>query len=137
MSKVQALTPTDIAPPLAPYSAGILVPLGQQLVFCSGQVGLAPDGTVPAGCEGQARQCFANIAAILRAAKFGLKHVIRINAFVTGREHLAAYMAVRNDLFTEPYPASTLLIVNGFSRPEFVVEIEVVAAKTAMADAKD
>jgi enamine deaminase RidA (YjgF/YER057c/UK114 family) len=40
-------------------------------------------------------------------------------------------MAVRNALFSEPYPASTLMIVSGFARPEFVVEIEAVAAGPA------
>jgi enamine deaminase RidA (YjgF/YER057c/UK114 family) len=37
-------------------------------------------------------------------------------------------MEVRNTLFAEPLPASTLIIVSGFARPEFLVEIEVVAA---------
>jgi enamine deaminase RidA (YjgF/YER057c/UK114 family) len=60
-----------------------------------------------------------------------LSNIVRINAFVTGREHLADYMAVRNALFAEPYPASTLMIVSGFARPEFVVEIEAIAAGPA------
>ena len=38
------------------------------------------------------------------------------------------YMEVRDRLFPNPAPASTLLIVSGFSRPEFKIEIEVVAA---------
>lgn len=125
------LSPTGIAPPFAPYSHGIVVPAGQQLVFCSGQLGIDAGGNIPADCAGQARLCFANIEAILGAAGLGLQHVVRINAFVTGREHLAAYMDVRNALFSAPYPASTLVIVSGFSRPEFVVEIEVVAAGPA------
>ena len=54
--------------------------------------------------------------------------MVRINAFVTGREHLRPYMDVRNRRFGAPFPASTLMIVSGFARPEFVVEIEVVAA---------
>jgi 2-iminobutanoate/2-iminopropanoate deaminase len=58
----------------------------------------------------------------------GFEHVIKLNAYVTGREHLKAYMEVRNSLFTEPYPASTLMIVSGFARPDFVVEIEAIAA---------
>ena len=37
-------------------------------------------------------------------------------------------MDVRNGLFAEPYPASTLMIVGGFTREEFVVEIEAIAA---------
>ncbi len=58
----------------------------------------------------------------------GFGDVVKLNAFVTGREHLAEYMKVRNELFPEPYPASTLMIVTGFARPEFVVEIEAIAA---------
>lgn len=125
------LKPTQIHPPFAPYSHGILVPEGQRLVFCSGQLGIAADASVPADCAGQTRLCFDNIAAILGEAGMTLGHIVRINAFVSGREHLAAYMAVRNGLFEAPYPASTLMIVSGFARPEFVVEIEVIAAGPA------
>ena len=56
---------------------------------------------------------------------------MRINAFVTSREHLKPYMEARNTRFGQPLPASTLVIVSGFSRPEFLVEIEVVAAGPA------
>jgi enamine deaminase RidA (YjgF/YER057c/UK114 family) len=125
------LSPQHIHPPFAPYSHGIVVPPGQQLVFCSGQLGIAHDGRVPADCAGQARICFDNIAAILGEAGMDLSHIVRINAFLTGREHLPDYMAVRNALFAEPYPASTLMIVSGFARPEFVVEIEAIAAGPA------
>ncbi|MDR3473909.1 MAG: Rid family hydrolase [Devosia sp.] len=125
------LSPADIHPPFAPYSHGVELPAGQRLVFCSGQLGIARDGTIPLDCDGQARLCFDNIAAILRAAGLGLEHIVRVNAYVSGREHLAAYMAVRNQLFSDPLPASTLMIVSGFARPEFVVEIEAIAAGAA------
>lgn len=122
------LSPLGIHPPFAPYSHGVELPAGQRLVFCSGQLGIAADGTIPPDCAGQARLCFDNIRAILGEAGMNLSNIIRVNAYVSGREHLAAYMAVRNTLFSDPLPASTLMIVSGFARPEFVVEIEVVAA---------
>lgn len=100
-------------------------------MLCSGQLGIDQDGHIPPDCAGQARLCFANVAAILAEAGLDFGHVVRINAFVTGREHLPQYMDVRNALFGEPYPASTLMIVSGFARPEFVVEIEVIAAGPA------
>jgi enamine deaminase RidA (YjgF/YER057c/UK114 family) len=37
-------------------------------------------------------------------------------------------MAVRDRHVGDPPPASTLLIVSGFTRPEFVVEVEAIAA---------
>ena len=125
------LSPTQIHPPFAPYSHGIVVPAGQRLVFCSGQLGVGADKVVPPDCAGQARICFDNIAAILGEAGMTLANIIRINAYVTGREHLPDYMGARNALFAEPYPASTLMIVSGFARPEFVVEIEAIAAGPA------
>jgi enamine deaminase RidA (YjgF/YER057c/UK114 family) len=122
------LTPTGIRPPFARYSHGVEVSAGMRLVLCSGQLGVAPDETVPDDVAAQAELCFSNIEAILAEAGLGLQDVARINAFVTDRAHMAAYMAVRDRLFAEPAPASTLMIVSGFARPEFKVEIEVIAA---------
>lgn len=125
------LTPGFIHPPFARYSHAMLVPAGQKLVMCSGQLGIDAMGDVPPDCAGQARICFANISAILAEAGLGLSDVVRLNAYVSGREHLSGYMAVRDELFHEPFPASTLMVVTGFARPEFVVEVEAVAAGPA------
>ena len=122
------LSPASIHPPFSRYSLGIEVSSRSRYVFCSGQVGITADGAIPPDCAGQTRVCFDNIAAVLAEAGMGFGDVVKLNAFVTGREHLAEYMKVRNELFPEPFPASTLMIVTGFARPEFVVEIEAIAA---------
>ncbi len=124
----KALSPASIRPPFSLYSHGVAVEAGARLVFCSGQLGIAPDDTIPPDTAGQTRLCFANIEAVLAEAGMGLANIVRINAYVTAREHLAAYMEVRNELFADPLPASTLMIVSGFARPEFTVEIEAIAA---------
>jgi len=105
------------------------VPPGARLVAVSGQLGVGPDDRAPEGAQAQALLCFANIAAILAEAGMTLADVIRLNAYVTGREHMAGYMAARDAVVGDPAPASTLMIVGGFTRPEFVVEIEALAAK--------
>lgn len=125
---IKALTPTSIRAPFACYSHGIEVPPGARLVLCSGQLGIAADDHVPADVEGQTHLCFENIGAILKEAGLGYDNIVRINAFVTGREHLPGYMTVRDDFIGSPPPASTLMIVSGFARPEFLVEVEVIAA---------
>jgi enamine deaminase RidA (YjgF/YER057c/UK114 family) len=122
------LKPATIRPPFARYSHGVEVPPGKRLVLCSGQLGIRADESVPDDAGAQTDLCFANIAAILAEAGLGLRDIVRINAFVTGREHLQAYMDVRNRLFADPAPASTLMIVSGFARPEFKVEVEAFAA---------
>jgi 2-iminobutanoate/2-iminopropanoate deaminase len=125
---MRALSPASIKPPFARYSHGIAVPARLRLVFTSGQLGIAADGSIPADCEAQADLCFANIAAILAEDGMTLANVIRINAWVTGREHLPGYMKSRDRQFPGTPPASTLMIVSGFARPEFLVEVEAVAA---------
>lgn len=126
----RALTPSSIRAPFARYAHGIEAPAGARLVVTSGQLGVRPDDTVAEDARGQAEQCFANIAAILAEAGMGPADVIRINAFVTDRAHMAGYMAARDAWLAEvPVPpASTLVIVSGFTRPEFKVEVEVTAA---------
>ena len=127
---MKELTPEDIAPPFARYAHGVDVPAGRRLIMTSGQLGLAADGTVPESVEAQAEICFANIEAILRAAGAGREEVVRINAYVTDRAYMAGYMAARDAWLASVtrLPASTLVIVSGFTRPEFRVEVEVTAA---------
>ena len=69
--------------------------------------------------------------AVLKEAGATTADIVRINAYVTGREHLKGYMAARDQFISDPPPASTLMIVGGFSRPEFFVEVEVIAAGPA------
>ena len=125
------ITPAGIRPPFARYSHAVEVPAGHRLLFCSGQLGIGPDEAVPGAVEGQTERCFENIRAILAAAGLDLSHIIRINAYVTGREHLKGYMAARDRFVADPPPASTLMIVSGFARPEFLVEVEAIAAGPA------
>lgn len=122
------LTPKSIKPPFARYSHGVEVPAGKRLVLCSGQLGIGLDDLVPEDVGAQTELCFRNIAAILTEAGLGLENIVRINAFVTDRAYLKPYMDVRNRIFYDPAPASTLMIVSGFAREEFKVEVEAIAA---------
>jgi len=121
-------TPDTIRAPFARYSHGVEVPAGHRILFVSGQLSITTDDIIPEGVEAQTELCFANIAAVLASANMGLSHIVRINAYVTDRAHLPGYMAVRDRTFGSPPPASTLMIVCGFAREAFKVEIEAVAA---------
>jgi enamine deaminase RidA (YjgF/YER057c/UK114 family) len=124
----KSLNPAAIAAPLARYSHGVLVPTGARLLVTSGQLGIAPDGSVPADVEAQAELCFQNLAAILADAGMTFANVIRFNAFVTERAYFPIYGAVRARYVTGDAFASTLVIVSGFTKPEFKIEVEVTAA---------
>lgn len=127
---VKSLNPATIAPPFGAYSHGVRAPVGD-LVLTSGQLGLASDGTVPDSVYDQAMICFGNIDAILESAGLARAHVLRLNAYVTERAHMRDYMAARDTWLAgvSDLPASTLMIVSGFTRPEFLVEVEATALR--------
>jgi enamine deaminase RidA (YjgF/YER057c/UK114 family) len=126
---LRAITPPALHPPFARYSHAVEVQAGARLLFCSGQLGIGADAAVPESAEAQARLIFAAIAAILAEAGMGLGDLVRLDAYVTAREHLAPYMAVRDAIVSDPPPASTLMIVSGFSREIFKVEVVATAAR--------
>jgi enamine deaminase RidA (YjgF/YER057c/UK114 family) len=86
-------------------------------------------GFIPEETKAQATLCFENAGKILAAAGMSAEDVVRVNAYVTDRAHMAPYMAARDAFFGGQPPASTLMIVGGFTRPEFTVEVEIVAAQ--------
>ena len=124
-------TPSSIRAPFALYSHAVEIPEGTRLIFCSGQLGISLGDAIPEDAGAQTELCFANIEAILAAGGASLGNIVRINTYVTDRAHLRPYMDVRDRLFSDPAPASTLMIVSGFARPEFKVEVEVIAAVPA------
>lgn len=129
---MKELTPSSLGPPFARYAHGVEIPAGWRIVQTSGQLGVRIDGTVPEDSYDQAVICFQNIAEILRAANMGPADVAHVSAYVTDRKYMAGYMKARDEFLADAgrLPSSTLLIVTGFTRPEFKVEIEVTAAAT-------
>ena len=123
------VSPSSIRAPFARYSHGVLVAPGARILFASGQLGVAPDDTVPEDIEAQAVLCFENIGAILAEAGMSFADVVRFNAFVTDRAYFPVYGAVRSRYVAGDAFASTLVVVSGFTRPEFKIEVEVTAAQ--------
>jgi 2-iminobutanoate/2-iminopropanoate deaminase len=123
------LNPASVRKPFGKYNHGLLVANASNLLVTSGQLGLTVDDVIPATVEEQAVLCFEAIKAILMEGDMDFSDVIRISAFVTKREDFAAYMAVRDRYVSDPLPVSTLIVVSGFTRPEFLVEVEVTAAR--------
>ncbi len=100
-----------------------------KLVFVSGQIPVAPDGTCAKDFATQARQCWRNITAVLAESGMGLGDVVKIQAFVTRNSDLETYRSIRNEMVGSNRPAHTLLVVAGLGRPEWLVELEAAAAK--------
>ena len=111
------------------YSHGAEIPEGARVVFVSGQVGMDSRGKLQPTFEKQALQAWKNIGQVLKAAGMGYKDIVKITSFITDGRYLMANRAARDQFITEPYPAATLLVVQGLADPAMLVEIEVIAAK--------
>lgn len=130
---MKTLNPESLRLPFGAYSHGTLIPAGARLLRTSGQLGILPDDSVPESAYDQAAICFEAIRAILADGGMGPQDVAHISAYVTAREYMADYMRARDEFVGDAVrlPSSTLLIVTGFTRPEFKVEVEVWAAATS------
>lgn len=128
--KMRALSPNNVHEPFGRYAHGTEIPRGARLVQTSGQLGIRRDGSIPEDAYTQAVVCFENIARILEDCGMTSQQVAHISAYVTNREYFPAYMRARDEFIgaTDRLPSSTLLIVSGFTKPEFKVEVEVLAA---------
>ena len=122
-----SINPPSIRAPFAAYSHALMVTEPKRILFASGQLGVGPDDVIPEDIEAQAVICFENIRAILAEGGMDFSHVVRFSAFVTDRAYFPVYGGVRSRYVSGNAFASTLLIVSGFTRPEFKVEVEVTA----------
>ena len=132
---MKELTPPDLRPPFARYAHGVEIPANWRLVQTSGQLGIHPDDSIPESAYDQAVLCFENLRKILAVADMSPADVAHISAYVTDRAHMAGYMQARDAFVASGcdeggarLPSSTLVIVSGFTRPEFKVEVEILAA---------
>jgi 2-iminobutanoate/2-iminopropanoate deaminase len=122
MSVTRTNPPTVRAP--TGYTHGVLVTAPARRLVMSGQIGIAPDGSVPAAPEAQIAQAFANLRAVLAAHDMTPANVVKVTTFLTDRDWLPAYRAARSAFFPSEPPASTLLFVAGLADPSFRFEIE-------------
>lgn len=128
--RFKTVNPESVRTPFGAYAHGIQIPENHTLLMTSGQLGISKDDAIPEDATSQSKLCFESIQAILAELGAGMDAIVKVSAFVTDRAHFPEYMAVRDSYL--PYPVcSTLLIVSGFTRPEFKVEVEVIAALPA------
>jgi 2-iminobutanoate/2-iminopropanoate deaminase len=111
---------------LGPYSQGVSV---GDWVFCSGQVGLKPDGKAAGpGVPEQTEQCLSNLREVLAAAGVTMDRVVKTTVFLTDMGQFAAMNEVYAKHFRAPYPARSTVQVSALPKGA-AVEIEAVAVR--------
>ncbi len=120
--------PGAIAAAFSHYSLGVEAPGQARWLFVSGQVGVEPDGRFADGPEAQMEAAWRNVLAILEAAGMGAGDLVKVNAYLTRAEDTGAYREVRDRMLAGAEPASTLIVISALAHPDWLVEIEAVAA---------
>jgi 2-iminobutanoate/2-iminopropanoate deaminase len=124
-----AVSPDSIAPPAANYSHAIRTTGAEVMLHTAGVVPIRPDGTVPDTVAEQAEVVWTNLLAILGEAGMVPTDVVSITTYVVAGEELPAVMAARDRALDGHRPASTLITVPALVRPEWRVEVSLIAAK--------
>ncbi len=109
------------------YAQALEVTGAQRLLFVSGQIPVAPDGSMAADFAGQARQAWANLEAQLRAAGMGLDNLVKLTVFLSDRRWAMENRAVRQEALGDRRVAMTVVIAGIFDE-SWLLEIEAVAA---------
>ncbi|MEO4042943.1 RidA family protein [Hoeflea sp. CAU 1731] len=111
------------------YSHATAVEGAAKWMFVSGQFGVAPCGALRTSFREQAEQALDNIEALLSHAGMGMGNLVKLTYFLTNSEDAVALAEVRMRRWKERQPpAVTVLTVSALARPEYLIEIEAVAA---------
>lgn len=122
------MVPTSISPPAAAYAHAVLTEGAGRILHTSGVVPIAADGSVPSDLADQAAVVWSNIAAMLADAQMSMADIVSVTTYVVVGEDLAPVMAARDAALGGHLAASTLVTVPALARPEWRMEIAVIAA---------
>jgi enamine deaminase RidA (YjgF/YER057c/UK114 family) len=99
-------------------------------VFVRGQVGQDLDTAVNVGigdAAAQAEQAMQNIEKLLGEAGAKVEHICKITIYLTDPRFREAVYRVIGSHLKRVYPVSTGIVVAGLGRPEWLVEVDVIA----------
>ena len=125
--------PQIIADPIGTYSHGVEVAPYARWIYVAGQIGMRKDGSVQPTIEEQAEVAWQNVVAILAAAGMKVTDLVKITQFLVNLGDFPKYAAARAKFLAGHRPASTALVIGSLVKPEYLVEVEAVAAKAAPA----
>ena len=129
---IRRINPSELGTPPG-YSQIVEVSTGR-MIFIAGQTALDRDGNVVGKNDfaAQADQVFQNLAIALQASQCTPANLVKLTVFLTDMNNLGAYREARNRFFasvTPPAaPAVTLVEVSKLYGPDFLIEIEAIAA---------
>jgi 2-iminobutanoate/2-iminopropanoate deaminase len=124
-----AIRTTGAPAAIGPYSQGIFT---ENLVFCSGQIGLDPatGELVEGGVEAQAERALQNLSAVLEAGGCTWADVVKTTLFLADIADFAAVNAIYGKRMPDPPPARSTFAVGALPKGARI-EIEATAIRRA------
>ncbi|MFT4028896.1 MAG: RidA family protein [Protaetiibacter sp.] len=127
---ITTIVSPELAPPNGHFAQAVLVEAPSRLLFISGMTARTADGGIAGigDVTEQTHQVCRNLRAAVVAAGGTLDDLVRVDVFVRDIADFDAIHAVRRQYFTAEPPASTMVEVSGFVKPEYLIEINAIAA---------
>jgi 2-iminobutanoate/2-iminopropanoate deaminase len=115
------------------FSPAVVTPRAGRIVWVAGHGGLFDEQhrMLKGDFDAQVRQAFANIAATLKEVGATLADIVSMTVYIGDTRHGDRFVEIRKEYFPTDFPASTLVTVTGFAKPEMMVEITPVAVVDA------
>jgi 2-iminobutanoate/2-iminopropanoate deaminase len=123
------ITSNKLRQPNGHFSHATAIAAKGTLVFISGMTARRPDGSIAGlgNVEEQTRQVCENLKAAVEEAGGTLDDIVRVDVYVRNMEHFDIIHKVRREYFTGIAPASTMVEVNKFTSPDYLIEINAIA----------
>ena len=130
MAKLKRLNPNSIAKPFANYSHVVTAEQVQKLIFCAGQVAADVDGNVlpPDDFDAQAELVMTNLDHALQAGGASFADVTKVTIYIVNPHDVGKARNLLQRYFAGNAPGSTLCILRGLANPNFLLEVEAIAA---------
>jgi enamine deaminase RidA (YjgF/YER057c/UK114 family) len=125
----QQVTSKKLRQPNGHFSHATAIEAKGRLVFISGMTARHPDGSITGigDIEAQTRQVCENLKTAVEDAGGTLDDICRVDVYVRNMEHFELIHKVRREYFIGVPPSSTMVEVNKFTSPDYLIEINAIA----------
>jgi enamine deaminase RidA (YjgF/YER057c/UK114 family) len=130
MATLTRKSPAGVHKPFASYSHVVCAQGANKLIFCAGQVAADSAGNVlpPDDFAAQTKMVMENLRLALAEGGASLSDVVKVTIYVCNQHDVPKARSILQDYFGDDPPASTLCVLRGLANPNFLLEIEAIAA---------
>jgi enamine deaminase RidA (YjgF/YER057c/UK114 family) len=121
------MTKRPINPYDSAYAQAHEVSDAKRILFISGQIPVANDGSVPADFKSQARLAWANVYKQLEAAGMTYENLAKITIFLSDRRYRRENYEVRAEVLGDRVQPAMTIIITGIYDEAWLLEIEAIA----------